>query len=444
MFYIVETESSLKKLEIFKYVPCYMEIILANDYYHPALSTPTAVYLRPKTYNHGFIIPIDHSEGFSMSLDEVKNMLSSFDFLYVKDRKKTLYHFISSNILDIRMAYLLEFGIDFNMDCNISIIQKMYNRHMKDPNINKCIPISKLFEKCEMEYEKISSYLSKVDVSKISGWDFHNNTLTNVFFIIESSPMTIKREEFIEVNSIQNPEFNIQGNKVYTRYNLYNKVGRPTNSFNKVNFCAIPKNRLHRECIIPNNENFIEFDFKAYHVRLIAKLIGYDLPSDKIHQYFGKIYFGKDIEKDSDLYDKSKKITFQSLYGTPPKEAENVEFFKKMAKKVDYYWGKFKLEGYVEVPISGKRFLPSLENIDKKKLFNYILQNYETANNVLVLKELLNILKNKSTKAKLYNYDAILLDFSTEEGAKLAREVKSALESQGFPVDFKMSDSYFI
>jgi hypothetical protein len=32
-------------------------------------------------------------------------------------------------------------------------------------------------------------------------------------------------------------------------------------------------------------------DFDSYHVRLIAKLIGYDLPVSSIHDYLGQFYF---------------------------------------------------------------------------------------------------------------------------------------------------------
>ena len=37
-----------------------------------------------------------------------------------------------------------------------------------------------------------------------------------------------------------------------------------------------------------------EFDYDAYHLRLIADLIGYDFPDSSIHEHLGKLYFKKD------------------------------------------------------------------------------------------------------------------------------------------------------
>jgi hypothetical protein len=35
----------------------------------------------------------------------------------------------------------------------------------------------------------------------------------------------------------------------------------------------------------------VEMDFDSYHVRLIAKLIGYKLPLTSVHDYLGRFYF---------------------------------------------------------------------------------------------------------------------------------------------------------
>ena len=50
-----------------------------------------------------------------------------------------------------------------------------------------------------------------------------------------------------------------------------------------------------------------------------------------------------------------------------------------------------------------------------QKIFNYLLQHLETANNVRILGEVIRLLKNKKTKLVLYTYDAFLLDKDNEE-----------------------------
>ena len=56
-----------------------------------------------------------------------------------------------------------------------------------------------------------------------------------------------------------------------------------------------------------------------------------------------------------------------------------------------------------------------------QKLFNYLLQNLETAKNVTILWDIIKILKNQKTKLVLYTYDAFLLDFEDTEEHTLER-----------------------
>ena len=71
----------------------------------------------------------------------------------------------------------------------------------------------------------------------------------------------------------------------------------------------------------------------------------------------------------------------------------------------------------------GKFRRDSLENMNPQKLFNYLIQSYETENNVQILKEILTILNGKKSKVILYTYDALLVDVSGEDKA----EIKEAL-----------------
>jgi hypothetical protein len=72
--------------------------------------------------------------------------------------------------------------------------------------------------------------------------------------------------------------------------------------------------------------------------------------------------------------------------------------------------------GYVEVPTSGYRFYKSkLEDMNPQKLFNYVLQNLETATNVCILIELHKLLRGKNTKLVLYTYDSFLFDLDKSE-----------------------------
>ena len=115
-------------------------------------------------------------------------------------------------------------------------------------------------------------------------------------------------------------------------------------------------------------------------------------------------------------YQKAKELPFKQLYGGVFDNYKNLEFFSKIEKFVKDTWEVFENEGYIECPISD--FVYSKENLDNmnpQKLFNYILQNMETSQNVLVLWDILSILKNNKTKLVLYTYDSFLFDFDERE-----------------------------
>ena len=60
------------------------------------------------------------------------------------------------------------------------------------------------------------------------------------------------------------------------------------------------------------------------------------------------------------------------------------------------------MEVQLECLISNYEFKQSeLENMNPQKLFNYVLQNLETATNVCILWEILKLLKGKNTKLVL-------------------------------------------
>jgi hypothetical protein len=200
----------------------------------------------------------------------------------------------------------------------------------------------------------------------------------------------------------------IDGERVYTQYNLKTLTTRPSNKFRGVNYAALNKDNGCRKSFIPQNDKFVEIDISAYHPSLAARLIDYEFPTSDIHEHFASMY---NVD-----YQKAKELTFKQLYGGVFDNYKNLEFFSKIEKFVKDTWEVFENEGYIECPISD--FVYSKENLDNmnpQKLFNYILQNMETSQNVLVLWDILSILKNNKTKLVLYTYDSFLFDFDERE-----------------------------
>lgn len=59
------------------------------------------------------------------------------------------------------------------------------------------------------------------------------------------------------------------------------------------------------------------------------------------------------------------------------------------------------------------------------------MQSLETSRNILILKELIKYLAGKKTRIALYVYDAIIFDFSKEDGKETLEEIERIMESEG-------------
>ena len=128
MFYIIETDTQLERLQALGRLGGYVDIVSTNNNYHPKLTSTVAVYLRPVNSKHGFIIPINHDEGLNVDKERVYELLKAFTTLYTLDKKYLLYHFNLQGAIDLSLLYSmvkfdkLEYSRDF------SYINAFYNK----------------------------------------------------------------------------------------------------------------------------------------------------------------------------------------------------------------------------------------------------------------------------------------------------------------------------
>ena len=269
MFYIVESDNQIEKLKSYG-KKGYVEVISNNDNIHPKLSTTVALYIRPLESNKGYIIPVEHDEGINISKNRVSQVLDTFDTLYTLNRKDFIYHFNTRGLIDISLLYSMIEYDRLDIFHSNKTYNYFYSKNSNFKDINKLIPLSKHHEKCEENFSKIKDILEK-DIPK--GFDFYNETCSNVFYLIEQQGLGIFYNAFNELFKPKNPLYNIYNNTVLTSYNLYNATSRPTNAHNSINFAAIPKSEKHRKCFKPQNDKFVEFDFDGYHLRLLCDQI---------------------------------------------------------------------------------------------------------------------------------------------------------------------------
>jgi len=220
----------------------------------------------------------------------------------------------------------------------------------------------------------------------------------------------------------------------YTQYNTLTTTSRPSNTFGGVNYAALPKDGDVRKRFISRFEGgkLYQLDFDGYHPRLIGKLIGVDIPLDiKAHQWLADQY-GADIKD-------AKAITFRQLYGGVQDEYKHIPFFSKTAEYIETLWNQFLVDRVVYTPIFKRKIVFS-DDLNKNKLFNYILQSVETERNIIILDKL-SKLKPQHSLPILYTYDSILFDVHKDD-VNYISEVKSIMENDGFPVGVEVGDNY--
>lgn len=436
MFYIVESDSQIDQLTSYASQGAYVEVISSNDNYHPILTFTVAVYIRPLECFEGFIIPINHTEGLNVDKNRIYEVLKQFDTLYTYDKKLLLYHFVLPGVIDLSLLNTMVKYDRKDLAKTNATYNWYYNRMCQYGELNTIIPITKLYEKCEENFKHL---YATMQYPIPNGFDFYNKTATSVFYLIERAGLRITYQPFLELFKPNNPVYNIQDNITYTYYNLNNITSRPTNAFNSINFAAIPKAPQFRKAIIPQNDYFAEFDFDGYHLRLLCEQIGYQLTDESAHVQLAKLYFGKDEIAEED-YAKAKQINFHAIYGKIPPEYAFLEIFDKIQNYINSLWKQFKEQGYVEDPISGKRFTQDLPDMHPQKLMNYMMQSLETSRNIIILKDVLMFLKNKKSKLALYTYDAFVLDFDKSDGKETLESLEKIMNQGGkYPVKFKYS-----
>jgi DNA polymerase I-like protein with 3'-5' exonuclease and polymerase domains len=175
---------------------------------------------------------------------------------------------------------------------------------------------------------------------------------------------------------------------------------------------------------------------------LIAKLIGYKLPTSSIHDYLGQFYFGV-TELTEEQRAESKQITFRLLYGGIDSEFLSIPFFQQVNTFIYDLWRKWKQHKRIVTPIIQRAMTAdALKNMTANKLFNYYLQATETEVSVQKLQQVLNLIQTHKTTMILYTYDSVLFDVPLTEAKTILPEIKSILEQGNFPVKCKVGDIY--
>jgi hypothetical protein len=321
---------------------------------------------------------------------------------------------------EIILLYYLQNNSSMDTESMTTNAHNFYRRLYPNRNdLDLIVPRTKHIERLTLLNDNYNK-LYNTDVAATEIFNFYKNDIIPTFRAIE-----------------RNKLYTINGEYEKSRFNLFTTTGRPSNSNNGINYAALNKEDGTRDKYISRFDGgkIVEMDYDAFHLRLIAELISYKSPDESFHRYLGRQYFNTDTLTD-EQYGESKKITFRILYGGLPDEYSHIEYFSLINDLIFKNWDIYNKLGYIETP-KGKRFYKkNLGKTTPQKLFNYIIQAYETEFNTLRINAVSSILNQ--SKIVLYIYDALVFDMHPDELSKI-KEIEKAML---YPVKTTIGSNY--
>jgi hypothetical protein len=380
------------------------------------------------------LVPINHTEQLQGFSEHIHRFLE-LESVFVHDKKAWLQLGGNDSVYDLKTLWWCTYGETYDDSLYLQPAHHFYQRrHHQLAHVNAIIPIMQHAAMCQ----KIRKYAWPMiqNVKLTESYKTFNSLYPKVFAAIESAGL--------QVNERFPQSFAVHDNQVYTNYNYHTSTGRPSNAFRGFNFAAMNKEDGTRSafCSRFSQGALVEMDFDAYHVRLIAKLIGYKLPEGSVHEYFGRFYFSTDTLT-ADQYEQSKQITFRLLYGGIDREFLAIPFFKQVNDFIWNLWNQWKKQGYIRTAIDRRTMTREhFPDMTANKLFNYYLQSLETEFSVRKLDQVLNLLQSHETCMILYTYDSVLFDIPLSEAKQVLPKIQDIMEHGNFPVKCKVGDIY--
>ena len=425
----------------------FIDVVCRDQDKHSCNNELSLVFFYLLRSGESWCLPIKHNEAICIAgaLDKVKDALagSVFYMKLVKDKKSVVQLFGRDyNFTDVSIFNFLETASEPEEVTYTNSHKFIRNNFRVLPDLNQCVPIYKHAKVFLNAAEKIKKM--QIDDVNDRGFSFVNNTMVNLFSRLERNGLCVN-DDFTD-NFGDEQEKHIKGGLVFSQYNLLTSTGRPSNRFAGVNYAALKKDDGSRKCFVSryNKEGtLVMMDYSAFHPRLIAHLANFQMDTAvNPYVYLAKYYFNKEEINEEDIA-VSKGFTFTQIYGGIDKRFVHVPYFAKVQDYIDHRWKFFEDNGYVETPKYHRKIRKChIDNPNPNKLFNYILQAFETEVAVETLGELMTFLEGKKTKAVLYTYDSILFDLHNEESADVIKKIKTIMERDRFPVKVYTGDNY--
>lgn len=424
--------------------PWILHIVPVEDDTHPSVNHPSILFIRNITTGKTYYFSFNHPD----SVPKIKVEWFKEKFLlnnnrkWVFDKKAFEQLFPLSNLHDANLVGFLRDNTILELrDYETAAHQLIRGNSSGHGKINLAIPLLKHKEAFDEMADDISdmvkSFTPGVDYPRFN--DFIIGTLGN----LESQGIFVDRELFKKRFNIDPGPSGI----VHSQYNVYTSTGRPSNRYGGVNYAALNHTDGTRKCFCSRygkDGKIVVVDYTAFHPRIICTLTKYDIPINvDIYEYLAKLYFQKKVVDETDVAN-AKQLTFRQLYGGVEDKYAHIKYLNNLKTFIDEQWTFFQEHGFVKTPVF-KREITNKHITDPNpaKLFNYILQAVEGEIAIPRVREVMEFLKGKKTKAVLYTYDAVIYDFHKDDGPETIKTICDIMSFGGrFPMKIYTGDNY--
>jgi hypothetical protein len=429
--YLVETDNERTEfLGKFVSTDSYVNLVYESNQ-HPEVDNPLLLMTRFLDEPEVYVVSFSHPDMISTDISFLGKLELSSTRKYIVDRKSALYAVDLKNCVDVGLYNYYTTLQTFDMP-DYGRVENL-----------KSVPLMTLIKNFKDTLEFILPCIFGGNIDRETC--LFEQDFSHALYGVESGGVNVNRDVYIKTK-LGEPSLIDSDGSVHTQYNMYTPTSRPSNRFGGINFSAVDKKKGQRNCFTSrygDDGAIVMLDYESYHLRLLGTHVGFDLPSESLHSYLGKLYHGKD-ELTEEEYELSKKITFNLIYGGISQDVrDNVPFMDCTAIYVDKLWEEFNSQGYVNTWFYERKLDKSVyTDPNPYKLFNYVLQNAETENNCMVMKKLVDYVSDKTMQFILYIYDAFLFDVPKKEFGYV-KELANIMNVGGnYPVRLYVGTSY--
>jgi len=345
-----------------------------------------------------YIIPINTFDCLNLKYNDVSDFLKNKKIITL-DKKRFIKFFKDcQNVIDINIFMMFTNNRDF------------FNNNKKFNN--------KTFVITDCEYyldllKNMINYFNRYEIN-LENFKIYNDDFVYVF------------------NKIEQNKIFCDGNYYDLNHNLLNNAGR-VSATGRINFMNLRKNSPIKDKICSrfgDDGILVSVDYNACVMYMCADIIGYSFEKYP-YEYFNEVLYNNELE-----ISEVKKLCYTAINGNLKIEHE---FFKKLddfKKHLEMYYNKYEV---LVSPFANK----PIQVPDKKNIFSYFLQSYESEMIILNIKKLLDIIEKNNYKSKiiLYIYDSILIDFNFED-KELLTHISSIFENNKYKIKIKAGVNY--